>query len=538
MSAPRLKIYGSVLLALLLAALLWKGNPESRPAAGEAADGERHGAGEFAVYAPESVHLPSASIEMPKAVEGAIPGEYTIFFTDEAALGNFIAANDGSGVRVLGVIPEFLAVRVSASAASLQPLLREGMTVGQNVAVSAPPIPDIDFWQDSNLRAFNAEVMGFLGAPSAVERLSWGEGVTIAVLDTGWADHESVPAGKVRVLDLVGSAGQGEFSGHGTAVIGMVVSNDPFAPGISPGSDILAVRVLDAAGQGDAFTLAQGILAAVEAGADVINMSLGSYGDSQVLREAIHFAHEQGVVMVAASGNDGQGRVTYPAAYDNVIGVSAVDAEGNRTPFSNYGEGIDLAAPGYHLHALWDNDTYIYFDGTSASAPLVSGMAARILQSGVATTPDDVTALLLQQANETGLPGDDIQYGAGILNVQRIEDSGKSGISDLALADLYPAVEQSDGTTFPLYATIENRGTEYLPMATVELSINGTPYFYRFTGLVPGEVDSVQFPVPIAELEQGASFSITAKAVLPERLTDSRPANDAGNITLKKAPPD
>jgi hypothetical protein len=397
-------------------------------------------------------------------------------------------------------------------------------------------MPDPNFWQDRNLSAFNANVLDFLGVPAGPGRLQWGEGVTIAILDTGWMGHAAIPDGRVREIDLIGGTREGDFSGHGTAVAGLVGSSNPFAPGISPASDILAVRVLDGNGQGDAFTLAEAILVAVDNGADVINMSLGGYGDSRLLQEAVAYATERGVVMVAASGNDGIGNLTYPAAYGSVIGVTAVDANGNRAPFSNFGEGVDVAAPGYQIHALWGDDEFIYFNGTSASSPLVAGMAARIIESGQTTDAREIQALIAAEANEAGPPGDDPQYGAGILSAERLESVGKPGIYDIALADLYPAIEQSDGATFPLYVTFENRGTEFLPAATVEISVNGTPYYYKFSGMDLGEVESVQIPVPESMLDESRPFTVTAKAKLPDQYTDNRPANDAGDITLTKEP--
>jgi subtilisin family serine protease len=219
-----------------------------------------------------------------------------------------------------------------------------------------------------------------------------------------------------------------------------------------------------------------------------------------------------------------------------VIGVTAVDANGNRAPFSNFGDGVDVAAQGYQIHALWGDDEYIYFNGTSASSPLVAGMAARIIETGQATGPSEVQALIDGEANEAGPPGDDPQYGAGILNAERLESVGQPGIFDIALADLYPATEESDGATFPLYVTFENRGTEFLPEALVEISVNGTPYYYKFSGMDLGEVESVQIPVPEAMLEQENPYTVTAKAKLPERYTDSRPDNDDGDISLTKVP--
>jgi hypothetical protein len=476
------------------------------------------------------------AVPLPPASPHAIPGEYTVSFPDEASMAAFIEQAEAAGVQVTGVIPGLRTVRVAASGSDLASLLKDGMQVENNFRMEVPTMPDPDFWQNRSLNAFNAGVLDFLGVPVGPERLQWGKGITIAILDTGWMGHSDIDGARVREIDLVGGSRDGEFSGHGTAVAGLVGSFNPFAPGISPGSDILSVRVLDGSGKGDAFTLAEAITVAVDNGAEVINMSLGGYGDSSLLQEAVTYATERGVVLVAASGNDGVGNLTYPAAYASVIGVTAVDANGNRAPFSNFGEGVDVAAPGYQIHALWEEDEYIYFNGTSASAPLVAGMAARLLESGRAANGQEVQELLTAQANDTGPPGDDPQYGAGILNAERLEKADEPGIYDIALADLYPAIEESDGSTFPLYVTFENRGTEYLPAATVEISVNGTPYFYTFSGIDLGEVESVQIPVPEASLGVDQAFTVTAKATLPNRYTDTRPENDAGDISLTKEP--
>ena len=317
-------------------------------------------------------------------------------------------------------------------------------------------MPDPNVWQNWNLKAFKGGVLDYLQVPTGESRLSWGKGKTIAILDTGWLGHDAEVGASIRELNLIDAPREGEYSGHGTAVAGLIGSKNPFAPGIAPGADILAIRVLDGNGEGNPFTLAEGIIQAVDDGADVINMSLGGYGNSEILQSAVNYAAERGVVLVAASGNDGYATVTYPAAYGNVIGVASVDAAGNRTPFSNYGSGVDVSAPGYEINALWDDDSYVYFTGTSPSAALVSGMAGRLLQSGVATNGSEVKQLILDYANDTGPPDFDPQYGAGILNADRLESIGKSGIYDVALADLYPATEESDGTAFPLYITVQN----------------------------------------------------------------------------------
>ncbi|MDC0504110.1 S8 family serine peptidase, partial [Verrucomicrobiales bacterium] len=97
---------------------------------------------------------------------------------------------------------------------------------------------------------------------------------------------------------------------------------------MAPASDILSIRVLDAEGLGNSYTVASGIVTAVDSGASVINLSVGGYSDSTVLREAVAYAIDSGVAVVAAAGNDGSNAPSYPAAYEGVVGVSAVDAEG------------------------------------------------------------------------------------------------------------------------------------------------------------------------------------------------------------------
>ena len=116
--------------------------------------------------------------------------------------------------------------------------------------------------------------------------------------------------------------------------------------------------------RGDSFTLAEGIVAAVDQGAKVLSLSLGSGGEGIVLRKAVDYALKKGAVIVASAGNDALSQVTYPAAYSDVIGVSAVDAAGKLADFSNIGEGVNLAAPGIGLHSAWLDDGEVSFSGT------------------------------------------------------------------------------------------------------------------------------------------------------------------------------
>ena len=491
---------------------------------------------EFQPLQPAVSNMEDAPVPLPEPAEGAIPGEYTLTFSDSESMQAFLEDAEAAGLSILGAIPDFLAIRVSGPPSALKSLLKQGMEVDNNYLMEAPFMPDERFYSSSSLAAFGNGILEYLGIPNTPEHLKWGTGVTIAILDTGLQGHSALGDRQIQMIDLVNSSEEGEYTGHGTAVAGMIGSINAFAPGIAPGADLISVQVLNGAGQGDAFTLAEGILAAVQSGADIINMSLGGYGNSLVLEQAVDYALSQGVVLVAASGNDGSSRLTYPAAYENVIGVTAIDANDNRAPFANYGTNLDISAPGYQIHALWSDDAFIFFNGTSASSPIVAGLAARILQNDPSATPSEVYSIIQSEADDTGLPGSDLQYGAGIISPERIEAIGETGIYDIALADLYPATEQAEGGSFPLYVSLQNRGTDYIPGATIELSVNGTPYFYRFSGMDSGAVESIQIPVTEASITGPEPFNVTAKVVLPDQYEDDRPNNNEGSISLPVDP--
>jgi thermitase len=460
----------------------------------------------------------------------ALSGELTVLFEDKAAMERFVNNARSAGIRVLGLQDALLAVRVAAGIRDLAPFLEEGMEVGFNYPVRVPLTPSPQSYDATGLTAFDNSVLSYLGAEEAI-RENWGNGVKIAVLDTGWLAHADLTGTRVYQLDLLGTARNGDYGGHGTAVSGLIASANAFAPGIAPGSELLAVRVLDASGAGNTFTVADGIVRAVDAGADVINLSLGSYGDSEILRTAVSYAESRGVVLVAASGNDGLGMLTYPAAYPSVIGVGAVDANGNLAPFSNFGEAIDVVAPGFQINTLWENDSYVVFDGTSAAAPLVTGLVARILEKAPNETPAQIRNTISNYANELGPPEWDPYFGAGVINAQRLENIGTSGIVDLAVADIYPAGEEGDGNAFPLYITVQNRGTTFIPEALLELTVDGNPYFHRFAGLDVGQVGTIQLPVREAQLE-GRTLAVEATVKPGDRYMDTNTDNNSKALAV------
>jgi len=249
------------------------------------------------------------------------------------------------------------------------------------------------------------------------------EGNVIAVLDTGVdLDHPDLQPVLVPGWDFVdGDAAADDANGHGTHVAGIaagVLNNGIGGAGVARGARVMPVRVLDHQGIGYTSDVAEGVLWAVEHGAEVVNLSLATMRSSAVLKAAVDSALAAGVPVVAAMGNEGgQGSPTsYPAAYPGVVAVGAVDSAHVVAPFSNRGSHIALVAPGVDVLSTVPGG-YAYFDGTSMSTPFVSAAAALLLARDGRLSAAQVRDVLMGTAHDLGPAGHDIAYGAGLLDV-------------------------------------------------------------------------------------------------------------------------
>jgi len=263
-----------------------------------------------------------------------------------------------------------------------------------------------------------------------------GEGVTVAVVDSGVAKHTAL---NDVVVDYRNFTTDGEIYdtlGHGTHVAGIIAARSPVAHGISPDAKLLSLKVLGHSGMGSNDSVSQAVLHAVDAKADIISMSLGSTHAADRLHSAIRHAHANGIIVVCAAGNDG-GRVNYPAAFQETIGVGAVDREGNACEFSSRGKEIVVAAPGQDITSTWLADGYATLTGTSMAAPFVSGVLALYVSAmkreGHRIDHGKVTAALQQTCKDAGPVGRDDVYGWGLVDPHRLLNyqiqSGVAGVT-------------------------------------------------------------------------------------------------------------
>lgn len=264
-----------------------------------------------------------------------------------------------------------------------------------------------------------------VGAPDAWGS-SAGAGVVVAVVDTGVdASHPDLAGRVLPEIDLVpGATRRAADNDHGTRVASLIGAglNGVGMAGVAPEARILPVAALDASGVGDTSTVARGIIAAADAGARVINLSLGGPVRDPVLDRACRYAYEKGAILVAAAGNSYQfgNEVQYPAASPHVVAVAAVDSRGRPSPFSNSGAHIDLAAPGQDILAAIHGAGYDRQSGTSFAAPHVSA----ILAMAAAANPELSAAQLvaateLTAEDDASGDGRDERLGYGIVRADR-----------------------------------------------------------------------------------------------------------------------
>lgn len=262
-----------------------------------------------------------------------------------------------------------------------------------------------------------------LGVPD-VWTQTRGETVKVAILDTGIdLDHPDLEDGIVAAEDFTGD-GVEDVNGHGThcaGIVGARLNNSGFV-GVAPKCDLIIGKVLSNDGSGAFHWIADGVLWAVEQGADIINLSLGGPFSSHRLYQAIHIALAKGVMVICAAGNEGslfQNSIGYPGRYGGVLTVASHDENGNRSGFSSRGGEIDLMAPGSNIWSTFKEGGYAELSGTSMAAPFVSGLAALIVSKHRQTeengTPlennEDLKNHLLWMAAHPGYHDNEAGYG-------------------------------------------------------------------------------------------------------------------------------
>ncbi|MGP1272098.1 MAG: S8 family serine peptidase [Phycisphaerales bacterium] len=379
---------------------------------------------------------PISSIETELWADGAIVGSAVLF---EYA-GHSAEIRAGLRYRLLRLAEGHNARSVAARLSSVPGVTAEAVVVGRQMSAWLDPGDrpnDPLFGDQYALENVGQVVNGVAGMPNADIRVvdAWARQtgspeVTIAVIDAGVSStHPDLAPKLVPGYNIFGpdhSNTDALFNAHGTQVAGVaaaVSNNSQGVTGVSWGSMLMPVVAANVLGFTSDAWLAEGLVWAVDNDADVVIMSFGLGNPSTVLRDAVRYAEDEGVAVFASTGNTGEDRVFYPAAYPETIAVGATDSMDQVAGFSNRGPQIDVVAPGVSVytcyHTVQNPDTYVFASGTSVATPMVAGVAALLLSADPTLSPSLIRDAIRSGADDLGAPGWDPASGFGRLNAQR-----------------------------------------------------------------------------------------------------------------------
>jgi thermitase len=258
-------------------------------------------------------------------------------------------------------------------------------------------------------------------ASSAWDVTTGSPSVVVAILDTGVdLSHPDLQGKVVASVNFTDSSTASDVNGHGTHVAGIVgaaTNNGQGVAGLGYNTSVMNVKVMGDNGTGSFFAVAQGVVWAADHGARVVNMSLGAEFGNATLEDAVNYAWGKGVVVVAAAGNGGSSTPFYPAAYANVIAVASTDMFDKLAPLSDYGDWVDVAAPGGNIYSTLPNNNYASLSGTSMASPHVAGLAGLVFATVTDTNSngyvnDEVRSCIERYTDNIGVAG----IGSGRIN--------------------------------------------------------------------------------------------------------------------------
>lgn len=390
-----------------------------------------------------SVSLPSSSNQSynPRAVSAAsrrstaLPGQLVVKFRQPLSNALVTGFSTRYGVRVLKT-SSLGAILVQHNPQLSSQQVIQTLKADPVVEYAEPNVTFRTRFVVNDPRSADQKGLGMIGMGKAWDISLGDPRVVIAVVDTGIdMTHPDLRDKLVPGFNVL-SPGQPpqDDNGHGTHASGIAAASTDNRTGIAgtaPRCRIMPIKALNSEGGGDGFSVATGVVWAVDNGAHIINLSLGGEAPQETLERAIKYALARNVSVIVAMGNESTNALRYPASYPGVIAVGSVDQTRNLSNFSNYGKWMSVVAPGsqilstmpmqsvYMTSAEGYMNEYDFMDGTSMAAPMVAGVVALMKSRHPNLTPAEIKARLEGTARDLGAPGFDERFGHGLVDAPR-----------------------------------------------------------------------------------------------------------------------
>lgn len=274
-------------------------------------------------------------------------------------------------------------------------------------------LPHIETYDTKEVVPWGVEMMGIVKYHA--EGIT-GKGVKVAILDSGLNNHPELRT--EYIMEGYNSVDHNnkplDDFGHGTLVTGVIAANhnDKGIIGVAPDVELYPVKVLNQYGVGEIEDVVSGIQWCIENDIDIINMSFAVPKDHKILKDAIQIAFNAGIIIVASGKNSSGGIVGYPASYEGVISVTAIDQNLKIADTSPQGK-IDYSAPGVDIVTTTHDGKYQYFSGNSIATPFITGIIALLMQSNNETNSQNIHSVLEPFIKDLGTKGPDDIYGKG-----------------------------------------------------------------------------------------------------------------------------
>lgn len=399
----------------------------------------------------QAADTPSFTANAKAAVDQQQPPRYIIKYKE---LAPSLAGKAGQLAPLSGGQFESQAAQRLLSQAQVQPLMHldsQAASVARLTSAQLKQLkanPAVDYVELDPRRYLMAEQVPY-GIPMVqANQLSDGNisSMKVCIVDTGYdLGHQDLPSAGVTGNDGYGGVDSGNWyedgNGHGTHVAGTISAlggNDVGVVGVSPSGN-LGLHIVKVFNNNGGWAYGSDLVMAIQqcrtAGSTVISMSLGGGASSVTERNAMDAAYQNGVLVVAAAGNNGTGALSYPASYDSVVSVAAVDSSGNRASFSQYNNQVEVAAPGVAVRSTTPGNNYASFNGTSMATPHVSAVYALVWSQHRQCSAAQIRNAVNATAEDRGTSGRDPNYGYGIVKAKRASDLIAQGGCDASGGD-------------------------------------------------------------------------------------------------------